>query len=78
MTPKLRIGDVCKLTELGRLRNPKTRWTTAIVVSVIGNGRSYRILPAGRKDAVRMHGSYLELGSKRTSPMLGAALERPT
>jgi hypothetical protein len=52
---------MCRLNDLGRARSPKTRWEIALVVSVVGDGRSYRVLPQGRNDPVRIHGSYLEL-----------------
>lgn len=60
----LRVGDLCRLNELGRSRSPKVRWKTAVVISVIGNGRSYRILPQRRTEPVRIHASYLELAQE--------------
>jgi len=56
----LRVGDHCRLNELGRLRSPKTTWQTALVLSVVGNGRSYRVLPIERTEPTRIHGTYLE------------------
>lgn len=61
--PKLRVGDICRLNELGRSRSPKIRWKTALVVSMVGDGRSYRVIPDGRTEPVRLHGSYLEVAS---------------
>jgi hypothetical protein len=52
------IGDVCQLSALGHSRSPKTKWRTAVVMSRIG--KSYRVLPEGRKEPIRMHQSYLE------------------
>jgi hypothetical protein len=56
----LRVGDDCRLNELGRSRSPKTMWQRAVVISVVGNGRSYRVLPNGRSEPARIHGTYLE------------------
>jgi len=65
----LRVGDDCRLNELGRSRSPKTMWQRAVVISVVGSGRSYRVLPDGRTEPVRIHGTYLEgipkLGNSR-------------
>jgi hypothetical protein len=59
-TEPLRVGDTCQLNQLGRSRSPKTTWEFAVVLSVLGRGKSYRILPLGRSEPIRMHGSYLE------------------
>lgn len=64
----LRVGEFCQLNELGRRRSPKTKWKIALIVSVVGNGRSYRLVPHGRSEAVRVHGSYLERASDVDGP----------
>jgi len=62
----LRVGDNCRLNALGRLRSPRTTWQIAVVISVVGDGRSYRVLPTGRSEPARIHGTYLELISLNT------------
>lgn len=43
------------------LTQPKDSMETALVVSMVGDGRSYRVIPNGRTEPVRLHGSYLEV-----------------
>lgn len=57
----LRVGDDFKQNELGRSRSrSKTMWLRAVVISVVGDGRSYRVLPDGPHRTHRILRTYLE------------------
>jgi hypothetical protein len=56
--PEFEIGDRVRLSALGRQRSPKTRETTGKIVAIFGS--TYKVVMAGKKMPVRLHGSYLE------------------
>ena len=57
---ELTAGRRIKLTALGKLRCPKLKNNTGIVISKSPQSNAFRVLIDGRKMPITLHESYLE------------------
>ena len=58
---ELKPGDRICLTELARSKMPRTKSTTGVVRSVIGNGAKYTVVLDGNASYMTLHRSYIRI-----------------
>ncbi|SDO53625.1 hypothetical protein SAMN05444050_4385 [Afipia sp. GAS231] len=58
---RLKVGSRFRLSALGIERCPRLKSCAGIIVGLSPTGSSFRVLLDGRKQAVTLHESYIEL-----------------
>jgi hypothetical protein len=64
---ELRPGARVRLSALGKIRSPRIKFHTGVIVNVTDGSDRVRVLWDGRKAPVTIHSSYIELEAEQPS-----------